>query len=97
MRYIFLASFFFLSSCVYIPSKKVREVREVESHQIANCELIGQIHGESEMSYLVVGVEMAKDRAKQRAANIGATHVVWTDIDSGIRPFVTGRAYRCHH
>ena len=83
------------TGCVYMPSHKVRTMIEAQPRDIVECQLVGQVHGESEYAYLAIGTQIAKDRALQEASNIGATHVVWSEIDSGIRPLAIGRAYRC--
>jgi hypothetical protein len=60
-----------------------------------HCTLVGQVYGTSSFAFLAMGVEMAKDKAKAQAAEIGATHVVWTEIDSVGLPHALGKAYYC--
>ena len=84
-----------LLSCVHYPSPKAVEVLEANEARVSRCRFLGQVYGEGYYPFLAISLEVAKDNAKKKAAEIGATHVFWTQIGPGIKPFVVGRAYDC--
>ena len=83
--------------CAYYPNDQTKMIKETRSEHIKHCTLLGQVYGTSDFAFLAMGVEIAKDRAKAQAAEIGATHVVWTDIYARGLPYANGRAYYCKH
>jgi len=40
-------------------------------------------------------MENAKNEAREKAAQLGATDVVWQAVSGGYSPYATGRAYAC--
>jgi len=86
-----------LSSCAATP--KVKGIHEAGSDMVANCEFLGSVHAASMWGGCLcqgVGFSSAKNHALNKAAKLGATHIVWTDLESGLRGgFASGRAYRC--
>lgn len=83
--------------CAYYPSEQSKSIKEAQLPYIQHCTLLGQIYGTSNFAFLAMGLEMAKDRAKAQAVNIGATHVVWTEINSVGAPYALGKAYYCKY
>lgn len=81
--------------CAYCPNEQTKMIREDNIKYMKHCTLVGQVYGTSDFAYLAMGVEMAKDRAKAQAAEIGATHVCWTEISSVGLPYAVGKAYFC--
>ncbi|MFM8453388.1 MAG: hypothetical protein ACKOAD_00085 [Gammaproteobacteria bacterium] len=84
-----------LNACVYVPSKRAQSVLELNETIPKNCRLLGEVNGQSGYSFLAIGVEAAKSRAKVEAAILGATHVSWVNVEAGVTTHVFGRAYRC--
>lgn len=82
-------------ACVHYPSQKSIQVLEANEARVAKCKFLGQVYGEGHYPFLAIALEIAKENAKKKAAEIGATHVFWTEIGPGIKPFVVGRAYDC--
>lgn len=86
----------FLSSCVYYPSPAANRIIEASEREVSQCRLLGQVYGDSGNLVLTsVGVQVAKDQAKERASALGATHVFWTEQNVRINPYFVGKAYRC--
>jgi|GEM_PF-5563196 len=86
----------FINGCVYYPSDAATKIIETSEREVANCKLLGQVYGDS--AYLLftsVGVQVAKDQAKEKAASLGATHVYWLEQNLRVKPYVVARAYRC--
>ena len=88
-----------LSSCAATP--KARGIQEADSHMVANCKFLGSVHAASMWGgclYQGVGFSSAKNQALNKAAKLGATHIVWMNLEGGLRGgFASGRAYRCSH
>ncbi len=83
------------TGCAYYPNDQTKTIREANIQHMTHCTLLGQVYGYSHFAFLAMGVEMAKDKAKAEAAEIGATHVVWTEVSSTGLPYALGRAYYC--
>lgn len=81
--------------CAYYPNEQTKSIKEANIQHIKHCTLLGQVYGSSSFGFLAMGVEIAKDRAKAQAAEIGATHVAWVEINSIGAPYALGRAYNC--
>jgi hypothetical protein len=64
---------------------------------VAGCTFLGQVQGSSGWGNLAAsqGMENARNEAQEQAAELGATHVVWSNVSGGYSPYATGRAYRC--
>lgn len=84
-----------LSGCFYVPTRRTQKIIEVHDTPPNGCLLLGEVQGRSAYPLLAVGLEVAKSKAKSQAADLGATHVFWSDMDSNLRSQVFGRAYRC--
>lgn len=72
-------------------------VREADAGMVRNCTYVGEVHGTSGWGGLAagVGIDNAKNGALKRASKLKATHVVWSSIEGGYMPQVSGAAYRC--
>ena len=94
-RFVLLLLSIALSGCAYYPNEQAKTIREANISHVQHCNLLGQVYGTSDFAYLAMGVDIAKDRAKNQAAEIGATHVVWTDVNANGLPYAVGKAYFC--
>ena len=99
---MFLLVFLLLSGCTTPISKSGKLITDVnvidaQKLEVNNCENLGDFESSSGWGNLMaaVGIESAKNAIRNKAAELGATHVVWTNISGGSVPFVSGRAYRC--
>jgi len=86
-----------LSSCAATP--KAKGIQEADSHMVANCIFLGSVHAASMWGGCLcqgVGFSSAKNQALNKAAKLGATHIVWLNLESGLAGgFASGRTYRC--
>lgn len=94
--YLSLFSFFsMLSGCAFEPTYRGQKVHPAYPEMVKNCEFIGEVTGCSNYSYTPFGRQFAKYRAMDEAGRIGATHIVWEAMTTGVHPTAYGRAYRC--
>lgn len=84
-----------VSGCAIEPSYRAQKVQPAFPAMVSDCLLLGGVSGTSDLSYLPMGKQLAKYRAMDEAAKLGATHIVWTDIQSHLYPYAKGRAYQC--
>lgn len=95
-----LASFLSLSilvGCATVPSDEALRVRDADETVVAGCRFLGQVQGSSGWGGLAAsaGMENSKTEARQRAASLGASHIVWQAVTGGYSPYASGRAYAC--
>ena len=86
-----------LSSCAATP--KAKGIQEADSPVVANCKFLGSVHAASMWGGCLcqgVGFSSAKNQALNKAAKLGATHIVWMHLETGLGGgFASGRAYHC--
>lgn len=92
-----VAAAFFASGCAVAPSTAASRVQEADAQMVASCKFVGEVQGSSGWGNLAAsaGMENAKNEARENAAKLGATHVVWDNIAGGYSPYVSGKAYKC--
>jgi hypothetical protein len=88
---------FAIGGCATPLSSKASAVREADESMVAGCTYLGDVAGTSGWGNLAAsaGIENAKHEAMEKAAALGATHIVWRSLTGGYSPTATGRAYRC--
>ncbi|HEY7872228.1 MAG TPA: DUF4156 domain-containing protein [Rudaea sp.] len=86
-----------VSGCAVAPSAAAARVQEADAQIVASCKYLGDVQGSSGWGNLAAsaGMENAKSEARESAAKLGATHIVWNNITGGSSPYVSGKAYRC--
>ncbi len=94
-----------LAGCQPKLSPSPSTVVEANMKMVKGCKYLGEVHasGTDSMSagwrgdgeIIEVGIDDLKYEALQKAAALGATHVVWTSETLSFEPKITGRAYRC--
>lgn len=64
---------------------------------VSSCKYLGEVQGSSGWGNLAAsaGMENAKTEARENAARLGATHILWNAIAGGYAPYVSGKAYKC--
>ena len=76
-----------------------RTVMDIDEARAANCQFIANVSESKTIGLLwsTQGVEQAQIKARNSAAQLGATHVVWNPVNSGgLVHTASGRAYRCN-
>jgi len=92
-----LACLALCSSCAVAPSSTAARVQDADAKMVASCKYLGEVQGSSGWGNLAAsaGMENAKNEARENAAKLGATHLLWNNINGGFSPYVSGKAYSC--
>jgi Domain of unknown function (DUF4156) len=83
--------------CATTLSPAAQNIRPADYSMVKDCTFLGDVQGSSGWGNLAAsqGMQNAKNEAKEQAAQLGATHIVWENIVGGYSPFATGKAYKC--
>jgi len=83
--------------CAVAPSAAAASVKDADAPTVSACKYVGDVQGSSGWGNLAAstGMENAKNEARENAAKLGATHVVWGNVAGGASPYVSAKAYRC--
>lgn len=80
-------------------ASRITQVEDSQRNQVKDCKTMGEVIGSSSYGGLFMqeaGKNYAKNQAMNDAANMGATHIVWTMASGG---FFGGKAhgvaYKC--
>jgi hypothetical protein len=86
-----------LSGCATTPSVEAAKVADADESSVVDCRFVGEVQGSSGWGNLAAstGMENAKNEAREKAAKLGATNIVWQSVSGGYSPYATGRAYAC--
>lgn len=93
-----VVAIFMLTGCATTLSQSAARVIDADMKMAENCKFIGDVHGSSGWGNLAAsaGIENAKNEAREKAAAMGATHIVWTGMAGGYSPYISGKAYLCN-
>lgn len=95
---LILCIMFLLAACAASP--RARGIQEADDYRVANCTFLGSVKASSGWGGCLcqsVGYSSAKNQALNKAAKLGATHIVWTNLESGFwGANASGRAYVCY-
>lgn len=83
----------FLTGCAIEPTQRAQRVLPAYPEMVTECAFLGGVTATG--SAIPLGPENAKFKALDQAAELGATHIVWTDISNDPRVVANGRAYYC--
>ena len=96
---LLLCSGLFLPGCASIRSEAAAKVRDADEKTVANCVYLGDVSGSSGATAIGIAndtsVGNAQNDAAEKAASMGATHVVWGRFSGGPSTTIQGRAYKC--
>lgn len=87
-----------MAGCSTRITPRAAAVIDADEAMVNRCAFLGNVQGSSGWGNLAasVGMENAKTEAREKAATLGATHIVWGNISGGYSPYVSGRAYLCN-
>jgi len=88
----------FLPGCVTTRTAAAAKVKDADEGKVANCTYLGEVSGTSDSSFVMASgtsVENAKSDAAEKAASMGATHIVWGTFSGGRYTTIPGQAYKC--
>lgn len=85
--------------CATALSPAAAKVRDADRHDVRGCEFLGVVEGSSLQTGVAVrdtGAQNARNGARERAAELGADFLVWSDGSSSAAAIVAqAEAYRC--
>jgi hypothetical protein len=81
-----------LEGCGVSLTAAATQVRDTAPELVTGCSFVGTVVGEATPPQ---GVNDAMKDALNKAAERGATHVVWVGANGGRGPVAMARAYRC--
>ncbi len=86
-----------LNGCATTLSQSAARVIDANIKMTENCQFLGDVHGWSGWgnSAASLGIENAENQAREKAASMGATHIVWTSEATGFKTKVNGKAFLC--
>jgi len=86
-----------LAGCAAAPSRGALTVHDADSAMVARCTFVGYVSGTSGWSGIAAdaGEANAQNEAREKAAKLGATDIVWQTVHSGWGSTANGNAYRC--
>jgi hypothetical protein len=87
------------SGCASAPTQRAANVADADDQMVSDCNYLGEVHARAYIAIAGTGdrpVQIAKARAREKAQAMGATAIVWQQVNDGFGPIlVRGRAYRC--
>jgi hypothetical protein len=98
MKFVLLAvALLLMTGCATSLSANAMKVQDADMTMMERCKFVGDVQGSSGWGNLAAsaGMQNAKNEAREMAAEMGATHVIWTGVAGGYSPFATGKAYMC--
>lgn len=86
-----------VSGCAMTPSRAALSVHDADVRMVATCQFLGDVTGNSGWGGLAAGTgeQNAQTEAREKAARLGATNIVWSNIQGGWATSTSGKAYRC--
>jgi hypothetical protein len=72
------------------------KIADSDAAQVASCTFLKDINGRSVFARLQAeGLAKAKEDARNQAAKVGATNIVWGEMSQVDVTTIAGKAYRC--
>lgn len=86
-----------LAGCATTPSPQAVAVQDADTAMVTGCQFVGDVTGSSGWGGIAAstGTRNAQNEARDQAAQLHATHLVWSQLSGGWSPSVSGKAYRC--
>ncbi len=90
-------SYLFVVGCASSPSEEVSMIKDANEKMVAECQYLGDVQGSSGFGGLMAsqGIINSKIEAREAAAKLNATHIVWRTVSGGYVPHADGSAYSC--
>jgi hypothetical protein len=94
---ILIVSISFIGGCSSTASLSAMKIKPAEQKAVEHCVYLGDVQGSSGFGGVAAsqGMENSKVEAREGAAKLGATHIVWSNIVGGYAPSAFGKAYKC--
>lgn len=98
-RVYFLLLVLLAGACASTPSPEAMAILEADEAAVERCSFLAHVSGSSMLGGAVQrrARENARASALDDAAKLGATHIVWSSVESTVTngARAQGRAYRC--
>jgi hypothetical protein len=99
MKYLLAATGCILLSACTSMSDKAATVKDADREMVRKlkCSLLGNVSitTDTRGQSFAAGIDYAKNLAREDAADMGASHILWTDTERGFVSSVKGEAYNC--
>jgi hypothetical protein len=89
-----------MSGCAPTLSPTAANIKQVSKEIVSECKYLGKVTGSSQVGgQVAVAYHSGKDRAEgdalEKAAQLGATHIVWRQLTDGTPVVAIGDVYLC--
>jgi hypothetical protein len=88
-----------LPACISTQTPAAAKVKATDEWKVKDCTFLGEVTGTSGSTVIGLAtdatVESAQNDGADKAASMGATHVVWGKYSGGQTTTILGRAYKC--
>lgn len=98
MRSFVVAATLMLGACSTAPTERAAQVKDADAKMVEACTYVGDVEGTSIWGGPGghgAAMNNSKNEARDQAAKLGATHVVWSPMSQSTLTAISGRAYRC--
>jgi len=85
-----------LAGCATMLSVWAAKIADTDEASVAGCEFVGQVKGSWGTLAASTGMETARNEARENAAELGATDIVWRSASVGYPPYMSRTAYVCN-
>jgi uncharacterized protein YcfL len=94
---LILIALLLMTGCTTSLSARAVKVQDADMTIMERCKFVADVQGSSGWVNLAAsaGMQNAKNEAREQAAEMGATHIIWTGVAGGYSPYATGKAYIC--
>ncbi|MDB4987437.1 MAG: hypothetical protein JWN04_2615 [Myxococcaceae bacterium] len=89
---------FVTAACAPRLSSAAQTIRAADQQMVVGCTLLGYVHGTSGFGGpggSSIGMERSMGQALNKAAELGATHIIWNSVSGGYSSSAHGMAYAC--
>lgn len=87
-----------VAGCATATVQDAQSVVDADAQAVAACRFLGEVAGTPGWgggTTAPTALAQARQAARNQAAKLGATHIVWTGLYNSWVPSARGKAYRC--
>ena len=99
-RFVSVAALMLILGCGATLTKQGRSVKISDAAGVTGCKYLDDITKSSSIAGLRIdaGIKSARIQVRNRAAELGATHVVWSNVNAGFYSgaVATGKVFKCY-
>lgn len=83
-----------LTACATSPA--ANKIKPAKEYNVKNCTYLGTVNSWPPGFCIAISPNNAKNLCLNAAAEMGATHIIWTKVDSGWGESASAEVYRCN-